>query len=83
MFNADKPSLDQLPTTTQLIRSTIIAGLSALTILLTVILPAEYGIDPTGIGRGLGLTEMGEIKKQLAEEAEADRQLETNRTLRF
>ena len=78
MFNADKPSLDQLPTTTQLIRSTIIAGLSALTILLTVILPAEYGIDPTGIGRGLGLTEMGEIKKQLAEEAEADRQLETS-----
>jgi len=78
MFNADKPSLDQLPTTTQLIRSTIIAGLSALAILLTVILPAEYGIDPTGIGRGLGLTEMGEIKKQLAEEAEADRQLETS-----
>ena len=78
MFNADKPSLDQLPTTTQLIKSTIIAGLSALAILLTVILPAEYGIDPTGIGRGLGLTEMGEIKKQLAEEAEADRQLETS-----
>ena len=63
MFNANKPSLDQLPTTTQLIKSTIIAGLSALAILLTVILPAEYGIDPTGIGRGLGLTEMGEIKK--------------------
>ena len=78
MFNANKPSLDQLPTTTQLIKSTIIAGLSALAILLTVILPAEYGIDPTGIGRGLGLTEMGEIKKQLAEEAEADRQLETS-----
>ncbi len=78
MFNADKPSLDQLPTTTQLIRSTIIAGLSALTILLTVIRSAEYGIDPTGIGRGLGLTEMGEIKKQLAAEAEADRQLETS-----
>ena len=78
MFNSEKPSLDQLPTSAQLIRSTIIAGLSALVILLTTILPAEYGIDPTGIGRSLGLTEMGEIKKQLAEEAEADRQLETS-----
>jgi hypothetical protein len=38
-----------------------------------VVLPSEYGIDPTGAGRALGLTEMGEIKTQLAEEAEADR----------
>jgi hypothetical protein len=26
------------------------------------VLPAEYGIDPTGIGRVLGLTQMGEMK---------------------
>ena len=36
-------------------------------------LPAEYGIDPTGAGQVLGLTEMGEIKQELADEAEADR----------
>ena len=42
------------------------------TLLITVVLPAEYGIDPTGIGRVLRLTEMGEIKQQLAAEAEAD-----------
>ncbi|MCU0854860.1 MAG: hypothetical protein MUF63_08155, partial [Rhodobacteraceae bacterium] len=35
-------------------------------------LPAEYAIDPTGVGRMLGLTEMGEIKQQLYAEAEAD-----------
>lgn len=34
-------------------------------------MPAEYGVDPTGIGRVLGLTEMGEIKAQLAKEAAA------------
>ena len=34
--------------------------------------PSEYGIDPTGLGGLLGLAEMGEIKSQLAEEAEAD-----------
>ena len=43
---------------------------------MTVVLPAEYGIDPTGVGGAMGLTEMGEIKTQLAEEAEADRQMD-------
>ncbi len=76
MFNAEKPSLDELPSSAQLIRSTAIAAASAVAILVTVVLPAEYNIDPTGIGGALGLSEMGEIKAQLAEEAEADRLLE-------
>ncbi|MGP5194401.1 transmembrane anchor protein, partial [Psychrobacter celer] len=38
----------------------------------TVVLPAEYGIDPTGVGNLLQLTEMGQVKQQLAEEAAAD-----------
>ena len=75
MFNAEKPSLDELPSSKQLIRSTVIAGAAAVAILVTVVLPAEYNIDPTGIGEALGLAEMGEIKSQLAEEAEADRQM--------
>ena len=73
MFNAEKPSLNELPTSAQLIRSTAIAAASAVAILVTVVLPAEYDIDPTGIGGMLGLAEMGEIKSQLAAEAEADR----------
>jgi hypothetical protein len=40
---------------------------------VTAVLPAEYGIDPTGAGRALGLTQMGEIKTQLHDEAKADR----------
>ena len=70
MFNAEKPSLEELPSSTQLLRSTAIAAASAAAILITVVLPAEYNIDPTGIGGVLGLAEMGEIKVQLAEEAE-------------
>lgn len=73
MFNAKKPSLEELPSSAQLLRSTIIAAVSAAVILVTVILPAEYGIDPTGAGRVLGLAEMGEIKQELANEAERDR----------
>jgi hypothetical protein len=71
MYN-NKPLSSDLPTSRQLLRSTIIALIVAGSLLVTVVLPAEYAIDPTGIGRVLGLTEMGEIKGQLAEEAAID-----------
>ncbi|MBU4530750.1 MAG: transmembrane anchor protein [Hoeflea sp.] len=76
MYNSDIPSRAELPTTRQLIKSTIIAIISAIVILVTIVLPSEYAIDPTGVGKVLNLTEMGEIKQQLHAEAEADRQLE-------
>ncbi len=61
-----------LPGSRQLWRSTLIAALVAGALLVTVVLPAEYGIDPTRVGRVLGLTQMGEIKVRLAREAAAD-----------
>lgn len=76
MHNIAKPTLDDLPTSTQLLRSTGVALIVAVAILLTVVLPSEYAVDPTGIGRILGLTEMGEIKMQLAEEAALDAALQ-------
>jgi hypothetical protein len=72
MYNTDIPSRAELPSTRQLIRSTLIAAVSAVVLLYTVVLPSEYGVDPTGIGRTLGLTEMGEIKTRLAKEAAED-----------
>jgi hypothetical protein len=72
MYNTDMPTRAELPTTGQLVRSTLIAAGVAAALLVTVVLPAEYGIDPTGAGRVLGLAEMGEIKTQLHQEAEAD-----------
>jgi hypothetical protein len=57
-----------------LIRSTLFAAGAAGAILVLFWLPAEYGIDPTGVGGLTGLTEMGEIKQQLSAEAEADAQ---------
>jgi len=77
MFNSQLPSREDLPSTVSLLKSTVIALVAAGVILVTIVLPAEYGIDPTRIGRILGLTEMGEIKMQLAEEAAADRQVIT------
>ena len=72
MYNSDMPTRAELPTTKQLIRSTLIALSTAIVLLVTVILPAEYAIDPTGVGRVLGLREMGEIKVQLEQEAAED-----------
>ena len=72
MFNSQAPSPDDLPSSAQLIKSTIVSALAAGAILVTIVLPSEYAIDPTGIGSVLGLTSMGEIKKQLAEEAQKD-----------
>ena len=54
-------------------RSTLIALAASAAILVAVVLPAEYGVDPTGFGRALSLTAMGELKVQLAQEAQADR----------
>ena len=48
-------SLQHLPTTGRLLRATALAFLIGGVLLVTTILPAEYGIDPTGIGRLLGL----------------------------
>jgi len=76
MYNSDIPTRAELPSTRQLIKSTIIAIIAAIVILVTIVLPSEYAIDPTGVGKMLNLTEMGEIKQQLHAEAEADRQME-------
>jgi hypothetical protein len=69
MYNTELPTRAELPSSRQLIRSTLIAAVAASTLLTTTVLPAEYGIDPTGIGSLLGLKKMGEIKTSLASEA--------------
>jgi len=74
MHNANIPDHTQLPTNKRLFRSTVIAVVSAAVILITILLPSEYGIDPTGIGSLTGLKRMGEIKASLAEEIKADQQ---------
>lgn len=43
------------PSARQLVKATFAAVIVAAVILVTMVLPAEYGIDPTGIGARLGL----------------------------
>ncbi len=42
----------------QLLRGTLIAAIVAAITLTVAVLPAEYGIDPTGAGQALGLTKL-------------------------
>lgn len=72
MFNTPLPTVNELPSTRKLVRSTVIALLTAAALLVTVVMPSEYAVDPTGVGRALGLTQMGELKIILAQEALAD-----------
>src|SRR3990170_8576925 len=51
-----------LPSGRQLLKYTVIAIGIAAVVLVTAVLPAEYGIDPTGIGGRLGLLSMSRAK---------------------
>jgi hypothetical protein len=50
--------LNPLPTRSQLLKATAIAIVVAALVLITTVLPAEFGIDPTGIGKRLGVLGM-------------------------
>ncbi|MEO7274176.1 MAG: hypothetical protein ABIX28_12755 [Vicinamibacterales bacterium] len=46
----------QTPSPASLAKTTALAVVAAAMLLVTVVLPAEYAIDPLGVGRRLGLT---------------------------
>ncbi|RLA01580.1 MAG: hypothetical protein DRQ47_07905 [Gammaproteobacteria bacterium] len=50
--------------TSTIIKASIVAFLIAVIISVMVILPAEYNIDPTGIGAKLGLTQLSQSESQ-------------------
>lgn len=60
------------PSLASLRRASVIAVVIAVVLLVIAVLPAEYGVDPTGIGRRIGLTQMGRLKQELAKEAIED-----------
>jgi hypothetical protein len=48
------------------LKGLLLAALAALVVLFTVVLPAERGYDPTGIGKALGLMAMSEQRTAAA-----------------
>lgn len=58
----------EVPTSQRLLKATAIAIAVASVVLVTAVLPAEYGIDPTGIGASLGLTALAQSPASAPEE---------------
>lgn len=48
----------------RVLRATAIAAGAALVLLVVAVLPAEYGIDPLGTGRALGLTALASTEEE-------------------
>jgi hypothetical protein len=65
---ADKTALAavQAPSKQKILIATVIALLAAMVLLFTIILPAEYGVDPLGTGRALGLTQLASAGAEAA-----------------
>jgi hypothetical protein len=78
MNDISKKNENELPSNQSLLKSTFIAAITACVLLITVVLPAEYGFDPTGFGTLTGLKSMGEIRQSLADEANGPKQKSSN-----
>src|SRR5215510_13657174 len=52
------------PSSASLLKATGIAVVVSAAVLVLFVLPAEYGVDPTGIGAGLGLTAIREAEDE-------------------
>lgn len=57
MENANVPAIEG-PSKQKVLQAAVVALLVAIAILFTVVLPAEYGVDPLGTGAALGLTDL-------------------------
>lgn len=60
MSDQNTPYEIEPPSKSKLLKSTGLTIAGALIVLLLVVLPAEYGIDPTGFGESIGLTALNE-----------------------
>jgi len=61
-----------VPSVRSLMIATAVALLTAAVILVAFVLPAEYGIDPLGTGRAVGLTDLSKVTGEPAKPASAE-----------
>ena len=60
------PQQANLPSTKRIVTASVVAVLVALVVLVVAVLPAEYGIDPLGTGKALGLLELAQASAKPA-----------------
>ncbi len=60
-MSENKPNQEvEAPSASNLVKATIATVVLAIVLLVLVVLPAEYGIDPTGFGELTGLSDFAE-----------------------
>lgn len=57
--------MEQNLSTTALLKASIIALLLSCLTFICIVLPAEFNIDPTGLGKTLGLTEIAQVEEKV------------------
>jgi hypothetical protein len=61
----------------RLVTAVCVAALAAVVVLLTAVLPAEYGIDPLGVGKALGLVALSEVRAEAIAPQAAEYKVDT------
>lgn len=64
-------TMNQEHSASRLVKATLTCVAAAGILLLTAVLPAEYGIDPTGVGKRLGLLQMAHAAEAAAAPTQA------------
>lgn len=68
LANTSPPDPSELPSPRTLATATVAVVILAVAIAVLAVLPAERGVDPTGLGAITGLTEMGDFKVEAEKE---------------
>jgi hypothetical protein len=63
MIDQQYPAPIEVPSMAKIVTATVTALIVAVVILIVVVLPAEYGIDPLGTGRKLGLMDLAKASE--------------------
>jgi hypothetical protein len=71
MMNQPAIAPGDVPSLKKIVAATVAALVAAAVILVVIVLPAEYGIDPLGTGKALGLGELARASEQPAPGAPA------------
>jgi len=71
MQDISNMSREGLPSSKSLFKATGVAAVIGGVVLVTTILPAEYGIDPTGLGKMMGLTVLSQANAAESAQPEA------------
>lgn len=75
------PRLPAPSSSARLVRATILAVAVAGVLLVTVVMPAEYGRDPTGVGRALGVFRPANVETEVAAVATGEGEAEPGKPL--